>query len=103
MDSVRCLHCGEQIYFGAPPKMSAKVALRAALEAVAGDIAMSVLGWRSPWSGDEADPIPRRYWLWYRLYRWTRKVKHWIGWHDWRDRRIADQHSQHCDWCGANR
>lgn len=55
--------------------------------------------WSSPWSGDEADPIPRRYWLWHRLYRWTRTAKHWIDWHDWRP---IGRH-MHCDWCGASK
>ena len=70
-----------------------------------------VLGvWSCPWSGDEADPPPRRYWVWYRLYRWTRTAKHWVGWHDWHTVGVVDhpdpvyvQRHRHCDWCGANK
>ena len=39
----------------------------------------SVFGWRSPWSGSEADPITWRYRLWYRLYRSVRVTKHRFG------------------------
>jgi hypothetical protein len=71
----------------------------------------AVLGWRCPWSGDGSDPVPRRYWAWYRLYNWTRRAKHLVGWHDWRqvgfpnlppDSMYVRLH-EHCDWCGANR
>ena len=58
--------------------------------------------WASPWSGDENDPTPRRYWLWYRLYRWTRTAEHWIDWHDWRTVGVVVR-QRHCDWCGASR
>ena len=60
----------------------------------------TVLGWQSPWSGDEADPIPSRYWVWYRVYRWTRQAKHRVGWHDWDPILIG---GERCHWCGAMR
>jgi hypothetical protein len=64
----------------------------------------SVFGWRSPWSGSEFDPIPWRYWLWYRLYRLVRVTRHRFGLHDWRERGpgILRPH-EYCDWCGAIR
>lgn len=70
----------------------------------------TVLGWRCPWSGDERDPIPRSYRLWYRLFRSTRIVKHLLGWHDWREPPAVDYGHpfgvarwSRCDWCGAVR
>jgi hypothetical protein len=70
-----------------------------------------VLGWRCPWSGDDNDPIPRRYWIWYRLYRWANVARHWGGWHQWAAYGMVDhagdqvyaQRRWHCEWCGANR
>lgn len=55
------------------------------------------LGWTCPWSGDDNDPIPPRYWLWFRLYAWTRRIKHWAQWHDWE----ASGQRWRCHWCGA--
>lgn len=72
----------------------------------------TVLGfWSCPWSGDDNDPIPRRYWLWYWLYRWTSTAKHLVGWHDWRrqggtwaeDSPHAAPFRMHCHWCGRNK
>lgn len=71
----------------------------------------AVLGWASPWSGDDNDLIPRRYWLWHRLYTATRRVKHWVGWHDWEIVGVADRRDDpvyayrcwHCHWCGADK
>lgn len=62
----------------------------------------TVFGWKSPWSGDDVDPIPWTYRVWVRLYWSTRKAKHWVGWHDWRERLVA-QPTEHCDWCGKGR
>ena len=69
-----------------------------------------MLGWSCPASGDETDQRPRSYWVWYRLYRWTRQAKHMIGWHDWRVRGAVDyddpvyvRRHQYCDWCGASK
>lgn len=45
-----------------------------------------------PWSGDEHDPIPASYRWWFRLYRASRIVRHWLGLHDWQAAR--------CTWCG---
>jgi hypothetical protein len=70
----------------------------------------TVLGWRSPWSGDEADAVPRSYRLWYRLYRSTRVARHLVGLHDWHEVAIADGEPlsgaarwSRCDWCGLTR
>ncbi len=68
----------------------------------------TVLGWEAP--GDGTEPPPVLYWVWFRLYRWTRLAKHRVGWHDWRERGIVDyddpvyvRRHLHCDWCGKNR
>lgn len=52
----------------------------------------TALGIPSPWSGDEADPLPPSYWWWYRFYVATRRMRHLIGLHDYQVRR--------CTWCG---
>jgi hypothetical protein len=70
---------------------------------VSGAKRSAVLGWQCPWSGDENDPIPRRYWLWYRLYRITRQMKHRLGLHDWRPLIGQLAGGRHCSWCGEIR
>lgn len=50
----------------------------------------------SPWSGDENDPTPQTYRAWHRLYRTTRRVRHWIGLHDWNSSQTR------CTWCGRS-
>lgn len=63
-----------------------------------------VIGWHSPWSGDEHDPIPAAYRVWFPLYRATRRLKHRLGLHDWEPRHpLGGPRSDHCHWCGANR
>jgi hypothetical protein len=59
----------------------------------------TALGIHSPWSGDERDPIPRSYWWWFALYRWTRIVRHRFGVHD-RDVYGPDETCWRCAWCG---
>lgn len=54
-----------------------------------------VFGWASPWNGDEREPVPTVYRLvWFPLYRWTRKARHWVGWHD------RQRPGGRCSWCG---
>jgi hypothetical protein len=60
----------------------------------------TALGWRCPWSGDENDPIPWTYHVWFQLYRRSRVVRHWFGWHDWGTWGFA---GQRCSWCGIYR
>jgi len=67
-----------------------------------------VLGWTVP--GDGTEPYPALYWVWFRLYRWTRRVKHRVGWHDWHERGVVDyddlvyaRRDLHCDWCGKSK
>ncbi|MDH6460129.1 hypothetical protein M2302_000280 [Micromonospora sp. A200] len=58
----------------------------------------------SPWSGDEADPIPASYRWWFRLYVTTRRLRHKLGLHDYR--RIHPLHGVRflrCSWCGHRR
>ena len=64
----------------------------------------TVLGWSSPWSGDEYDPVPRSYWVWYWLYRRVNGARHRVGVHGWRERLYPDGTiGSCCDWCGAHR
>lgn len=67
-----------------------------------------VFGWASPWGGDDNDRIPRSYWVWYRLFRWTRQALHAVGRHQWRTigsgpfvpgSEYVHEHRR-CDWCG---
>lgn len=51
-----------------------------------------------PWSGDENDPTPRRYWAWFWLYKHTRKFRHRLGLHDYQY--IYAIHGRRCTWCG---
>ena len=63
-----------------------------------------VWGWTCPWSGDENDPAPRSYWIWYWLYRSNQQARHWLGLHEWHEVRVnADPMFYHCDWCGDRR
>lgn len=64
----------------------------------------TVFGVRSPWSGDERDPIPWTYRaLWFPTYRATRRIRHRLHMHDWRPLPIDGGRTKHCDWCGARR
>ena len=51
-----------------------------------------------PWSGDEFDPVPRRYWAWFWLYKHTRRLRHRLGLHDYQY--IYALHGRRCTWCG---
>lgn len=59
-----------------------------------------VFGISCPWSGDEHDPTPWTYWWWFRLYRTTQVVRHWLGWHK---TRVNGMGFWSCDWCGYPR
>lgn len=48
----------------------------------------------SPWSGDEHDPVPWTYPVWFQLYRRSRQVRHLVGLHD------RDKPWKRCTWCG---
>jgi hypothetical protein len=56
----------------------------------------------SPWSGDEHDPIPWTYPLWFRLYWVTRRLRHLVGLHDWRCAGPT-MSNRYCTWCGRTR
>lgn len=58
----------------------------------------TALGIPCPWSGDENDPTPRRYWAWFWLYRTTRVLRHRIGLHDFQW--IHALNARRCTWCG---
>lgn len=57
----------------------------------------TALGIPSPWSGDEFDPVPRRYHAWVWLYANTRRLRHQIGLHDYQTWGIGERR---CTWCG---
>lgn len=57
----------------------------------------TALGIPCPWSGDEYDPVPRRYYAWFWLYATTRKLRHKIGLHDFQPWGIS---ARRCTWCG---
>jgi hypothetical protein len=64
----------------------------------------TALGIPCPWSGGENDPPPRTYWLWFRLYRVTRRARHRLGLHDWETLRPEGSSGFYrCTWCGAGR
>ncbi|GGW15726.1 hypothetical protein GCM10018980_52030 [Streptomyces capoamus] len=52
----------------------------------------------SPWSGDEFDPAPRSYWVWFWLYKHTRRLRHRLGLHDYEY--VYALHGRRCTWCG---
>jgi hypothetical protein len=58
----------------------------------------TALGIPSPWSGDEFDPVPRRYTAWIWLYAITRRLRHRIGLHD--DQPWGLDGCRCCTWCG---
>lgn len=64
----------------------------------------SIWGWRSPWSGDEREPIPRSYWWWYRLHVFNQQFWHLLRACKWRP--YWGPHGRvfyRCDWCGRIR
>lgn len=63
----------------------------------------TALGWRSPWTGDEDDPIPWTYHVWFWVYKHSRIVRHWFGLHDWKDARPGPDRWCRCTWCGKHR
>lgn len=62
----------------------------------------TVFGIPRPWSGDEHDPTPWTYWVWFRAYRLVRRSRHLLGLHDWKPSPPGSA-AQRCDWCGAAR
>lgn len=59
----------------------------------------------SPWSGDEADPIPLSYRIWWLAYVTTRQIRHWlpIVMHDWEPLPEPNQFfDKRCAWCGIH-
>lgn len=61
----------------------------------------TVLGWRSPWSGDDNDPRPWTYRIWVRAHWADMRLRHRLGFHAWRPFPLGD--GARCDWCGARR
>jgi hypothetical protein len=62
----------------------------------------TVLGWASPWSGDDNDPKPWTYRIWVRAHWTDMRLRHRLGFHAWRPFPLV-QDGQRCDWCGARR
>lgn len=60
----------------------------------------TAFGWRSPWTGDENDPIPWSYHAWFQLYKRSRRLRHAVGLHDWAS---WGDYGQRCTWCGNYR
>lgn len=52
----------------------------------------------SPWTGDENDPAPYSYRLWFWLYKRTRILRHRLGLHDFQY--IPALRAHRCTWCG---
>lgn len=60
----------------------------------------TALGIPCPWSGDENDPVPRRYTAWIWLYANTRRLRHRIDLHDYAPWGIGEP--RRCTWCGKD-
>lgn len=54
-----------------------------------------------PWSGDENDSTPLRYWAWFWLYKHTRRLRHKLGLHDYESLGVIN--CLRCTWCGKTK